>query len=293
MCALFGIIDHKNQWSKKQKDKMIRALSKASEVRGTDATGIAYCLKNRIIINKTAKPAHKCHFYIPQTPVILGHTRMTTQGSEKHNYNNHPFRGFAERSFALAHNGVIWNDGELRLSHRLPQTKIQTDSYIIVQMIERYGLDQLPYVAEQLMGSFTITLLDNSGAWTCIKGDNPMYICRIGEVYIYASTKAIVEQAFAEFGIVADEVVDIQSGEILTILPDGMTREVFGFTHSQAQYWDDDIWDDPYITDESYDELRSMSSYFGYEPKDVDTLIDHGCTYDEIVDYLYYGGNIV
>ena len=52
MCALFGIIDHKNQWSKKQKDKMIRALSQASEVRGTDATGIAYCLtrlQNRLI----------------------------------------------------------------------------------------------------------------------------------------------------------------------------------------------------------------------------------------------------
>ena len=72
-----------------------------------------------------------------------------------------------------------------------------------------------------------------------------------------------------------------------------MTREVFDFTHSQAQYWDDDMWDDPYITDENYDELRSMSSYFGYEPEDIDTLIDHGCTYDEIVDYLYYGGKIV
>lgn len=293
MCALFGIIDHKNQWSKNQKEKMIRSLSKASEVRGTDATGIAYRRNNRIIINKTAKPAHKCHFYIPQTSVILGHTRMTTQGSEKHNFNNHPFHGCAERSFALAHNGMIWNDAELRVCHRLPQTKIQTDSYIIVQLIEKYGLEQLPYVAEQLMGSFTITLLDDSGTWTCIKGDNPMYICRIGEAYVYASTKAIVEQAFAEFGIVAEEVIDIQSGEILTILPDGMTREVFDLKYSQVQYWEDEMWGDPYITEANYDELKSMSSYFGYEPKDIDELIDYGLTYDEIVDYLYYGGNIV
>jgi predicted glutamine amidotransferase len=26
---------------------------------------------------------------------VMGHTRMTTQGDEKHNYNNHPFPGFA------------------------------------------------------------------------------------------------------------------------------------------------------------------------------------------------------
>ena len=63
---------------------------------------------------------------------------MTTQGSEEKNYNNHPFLGQAGgRQFALAHNGVLHNDLMLRRSLKLPHTKIETDSYVAVQLIER------------------------------------------------------------------------------------------------------------------------------------------------------------
>nr|WP_243106064.1 class II glutamine amidotransferase [Butyricicoccus sp. OF13-6] len=39
--------------------------------------------------------------------VVMGHTRMTTQGNAQFNQNNHPFLGKVDgSSFALAHNGV-------------------------------------------------------------------------------------------------------------------------------------------------------------------------------------------
>ena len=86
----------------------------------------------------------------------MGHTRMTTQGSEKRNYNNHPFLGQAGgQRFALAHNGVLHNDKTLRRSLKLPQTKIQTDSYTAVQLIEKkrtLDLVSLKYMAEQAEG---------------------------------------------------------------------------------------------------------------------------------------------
>lgn len=45
----------------------------------------------------------------------MGHTRHTTQGNEKRNYNNHPFTGKCKNlKFAIAHNGVLFNDKELR-----------------------------------------------------------------------------------------------------------------------------------------------------------------------------------
>ncbi|UQT46789.1 hypothetical protein M5E87_16235 [Flavonifractor plautii] len=37
----------------------------------------------------------------------------------------------------MAHNGVLHNDGYLRRSLSLPKTKIETDSYIAVQLIEQ------------------------------------------------------------------------------------------------------------------------------------------------------------
>ena len=39
--------------------------------------------------------------------------------------------------FDLAHNGILFNDKELRKSMHLPKTKIETDSYIAVQLIEK------------------------------------------------------------------------------------------------------------------------------------------------------------
>ena len=139
MCCLFGFIDYTGSLSVTQKNRLIREPSIAAEARGTDATGIAYNTSRGLQIYKRPLAAYRLHLRIPaEARVVLGHTRMTTQGSAKRNYNNHPFFGHVKgESFALAHNGTIWNDLELRRTKHLPRTKVQTDSYIAVQLIER------------------------------------------------------------------------------------------------------------------------------------------------------------
>lgn len=42
-----------------------------------------------------------------------------------------------ENSFALAHNGIIYDDMELKKEYRLPQSKVETDSYVAVQLLEQ------------------------------------------------------------------------------------------------------------------------------------------------------------
>ena len=129
MCCLFGFYDYGGTLSAKQKNRMIAALAAASEVRGIDATGIAYCMNGHLSVYKRPLPAHWMRFRIPeQAAAVMGHTRMTTQGSEYRNYNNHPFSGKAGQPFALAHNGVLTNDGLLRRQEKLPVSKIETDS---------------------------------------------------------------------------------------------------------------------------------------------------------------------
>ena len=78
--------------------------------------------------------------------VVMGHVRMTTQGNAQSNYNNHPFPGNLDGhlpgggpDFALAHNGVLNNDLLLRHQLHLPKTRIETDSYIAVQMLASAG----------------------------------------------------------------------------------------------------------------------------------------------------------
>ena len=57
MCAVFGLLDFKGALSPAERLRIIRALSKAAEIRGTDATGIAFVQGSGIQIQKAPKPA--------------------------------------------------------------------------------------------------------------------------------------------------------------------------------------------------------------------------------------------
>ena len=179
MCSLFGWTDYAGIVPHKILRKLTQALANAAEERGTDAAGISYVRNGEVIIYKRPKPAHKLHFNPPEgTTAVMGHTRMATQGDKKLNFNNHPFAGHAGRDFAFAHNGVLWNDKELRRDKVIPGTYIDTDSYIGVQLIEKQGkldFDSLKYMAETVEGNFTFTVLDQNNDLYIEKGSNPLY----------------------------------------------------------------------------------------------------------------------
>ena len=50
MCSLFGLIDFKECLSTHTKNKILNTLARECQVRGTDATGIAYNFNDRLRI---------------------------------------------------------------------------------------------------------------------------------------------------------------------------------------------------------------------------------------------------
>lgn len=298
MCCLFGIVDYQNNLNPRQLNRITAVLSRACEARGTDATGISYNVNDNLKIYKQPVPAHKMKYQIPfGVHTIIGHTRMTTQGDEKQNYNNHPFYGSASNTdFALAHNGVLHNDIILRATEELPDTTIETDSYIAVQLIEKkktLNTDSLKYMAEQLEGSFTITVLDQEDNLYFVKGDNPMCIYHFKSkgIYIYASTEEILLKALKKmpyrFG--AYEKIDISSGEILKIDKHGKT--------SKAYFDDSNLIDYSYYprtfrfarTDEDdyLDTLKSVATTYGISENYIDCLLEEGFSTDDIEELIY------
>ena len=177
MCCLFGIYDYRDSLTIAQKRRLISALATASEARGTDATGVAYNSDGHLAVYKRPWPAHLMRFRLPEnTRCVMGHTRMTTQGDEKQNCNNHPFVGAAGIPFALAHNGILYNDKELRQERNLPDTNIETDSYVAVQLLEQQGklnFSTVRTAAEALAGTLTLTILDGRDNLYIVRGNNP------------------------------------------------------------------------------------------------------------------------
>ena len=299
MCSLFGLIDFDKRLTAKQKNRILNTLARECEVRGTDATGIAYNIAGRMRIFKRPLPAHKMRLRIPSgVHVVMGHTRMTTQGSEKRNQNNHPFAGKADgKTFALAHNGVLWNDKTLKLTEALPETSVETDSYVAVQLIEKkkaLDFDSLQAMAEKVEGSFVFTVLDNEDSIWFVIGDNPLCLFYYDGFLIYASTEEILIKTVKKLRLGAPTSVrKLGEGEILKIDRTGrVTTGSFTPQTSYLHWWryrpyygsfklDRD--DDRQLFGDLFDAAKSM----GVSEDEIQALLDYGCDPDEIEELLY------
>jgi len=310
MCGLFGFSSYGKN-SIKNLNVLTNSLAEQAAERGTDATGIAFCMSGKVNILKEPKSAYKINFkHSDKVSALVGHTRHATQGDVKLNYNNHPFPGRVKgRTFALAHNGVLMNDEELRKSLRLPKTKIKTDSYIAVQLIESkktLNADSIKYMAEKVNGSFSFSIIDDTNNIYLVKGDSPLSIIHFPrlKIYVYASTEEILWRSLIDSPLF-DEVksgefseVKITEGDILKICSDGnLVYDKFEYTHYMGRSWWDYGWRGSisefeensysYSRDEYIEDLKCIASLNGYPPEDVDMLLDNGFTLCEIEEYLY------
>lgn len=301
MCGLFGF----SKYTDKKYDKLAEltnSLAEQSSVRGTDATGIAFGRMYNLNIIKDSKSAEKITFKHPDDiHALIGHTRHSTQGSEKKNFNNHPFFGRTKNNrFALAHNGVLMNDSELRKELKLPKTKIETDSYIAVQLIEsKKSLDShsLKYMAEKIDGSFSFSVLDDSDNIYLIKGDSPLCILHfpIEEMYVFASTEEILFKAIVDTKLFSAlkkgefEEVKVDCGDILKICSDGtLVYDKFDYNIYNGRHW----WDYGFVgrgfsQNDYIDDLKAVAAYQGFSPDDIDVLLKNGFSLEEIESYIY------
>lgn len=298
MCGLFGFYDYKNSLTAKQKSKLTNALAQAC-----DAAGIAYNSGGRLHIYKRLLPAHFMRFKLPvDVSAVIGHTRLTTQGNAKHNYNNHPFKGVADTAFALTHNGVLYNDMALRKNLQLPNTKIETDSFVAVQMIEQRGhLDfaSLCYMAEQLEGTFSFAVLDEQNRLYLVKGNNPLCLYHYPAVgvYVYASTEGLLQAALQKaagaWGRAQSIMLD--DGDMLRLELDGQVeREYFSTANLLYEYrflYGGTGWGG-YLPSNTSDrqylkELKSVAAGLGVVPEDIDLMLAEGCCLEDIEELLY------
>ncbi len=142
----------------------------------------------------------------PTTTLILGHTRLPTQGSPGNPDNNHPI----EVGPVLGvHNGHIGNDVELFYRWKLPR-RAEVDSEIIFQMLAVFSPQSLngtyfPRVSEclaQMEGQFTFLALDRRcpSRLLVLKHENPLCLHYQSEwqALIFCSRYIFLRQAFGK-----------------------------------------------------------------------------------------------
>lgn len=319
MCCLFGVLNY-SQNQNKELNEIINCLSREATARGTDSTGISYVKNNKIVVYKRPLSAYDMEFKGVENCIsISGHTRHATQGSQKKNYNNHPFTGHCNNmNFALSHNGVLWNDNTIRKNYDIKQSKIETDSYIAVQLLEYFNelnFENIKKMSEIVRGSFCFSLTDTQNNLWLIKGDNPLCLVHFPEqkLYCYASTDNILFTALSQTELINDivtqnfEIIPLKMGDIFKINKYGdIEKDCFSFVNTGFYDWRDyyadnydydydyDYYDDytPQNNDSGIDleylnELKFIANTLGIDPKLIDELLKEDFTLDEIEEYIY------
>lgn len=303
MCCLFGFLNYSNK-PIKDLSKLTNSLARQATARGTDATGIAYCDQNKLVVHKEPKRAFDMTFkHSDSVTAVMGHTRHATQGKETLNYNNHPFTGKCKNvNFALAHNGILANDDELKKLFNLPETKIETDSYVAVQLLKykkHLNNNSLKFMAENVKGSFAFTILDTNNVLRIIRGDSPLSLLHFPQkqMYVYASTDSILFKSLVDTELFDDvkkgkfEEINVNSGDLISIFPDGsLTFDRFNYVdtsyYNRFSWWEYEPISLSY-RDEYIDDLKSIAKSFGYASETVDSLLQEGFSLDEIEEYIY------
>ena len=322
MCGLFGVVNYGGA-KPDVVNNLVSCLGRKSEIRGTGAGGVAFfgMKKKHLMIGKTAgrfSTLPLASYELHESPIIMGHTRATTQGVATKNANNHPFPSALGR-FTFAHNGILNNDHLLKAEHKLTYD-IDTDSYVFVSLLDNLhngvvSFDTLKNVSEKISGTFNFTLLDNKRKLWIVRHNNPLYILKIHDlgVIAYASTKDIMLQALDEyFGGISDylitrtgkapfgQEITTKSGDLVCIDVNGkltystftpMADVVWYYPSVTGKNWSYDL-DDYNYTDTS-DYLKDMNNKYyscGYDEKKSSTK--KSCLFDKL-PYRLVGINYI
>lgn len=176
MCGIMGYTGEENAVN-----IIINGLEEL-EYRGYDSAGIAVYNDNKTKIVKTVgSPSglwKKCGSL--QGKIGIGHTRWATHGAANEQ-NAHPHTS-ENGLFTLVHNGIIENYRELKEDLSDINFTSETDTEVIVQMLEReYNGDlkgTVGKVLQQLKGSYALGILcsDYPDTIICARKSSPLFV---------------------------------------------------------------------------------------------------------------------
>ena len=225
MCGIVGYIGEIDA-----KEILLKGLEKL-EYRGYDSAGIAVLNEDGVMVFKEKGRIADLRGVVDTevaATIGIGHTRWATHGVPNHE-NAHPHQSTTKR-FTLVHNGVIENYHLMKKAYLSDvEMASETDTEVIVQLIERFSKDGLSTVdalrktLHLIHGSYALALLDNEDEDTIYvaKNKSPLLV-GVGEGFnVVASdamamlqvTEQYVELHDQEIVIVRKDSVEIQTLE--------------------------------------------------------------------------------
>ena len=221
MCGIFGIGFLSKCKNHEFVIQLIKELLNSVEIRGTDASGVAFISDTKIYVvkdgvsgktlSKSMKFREACEEMVNENLLqIIGHCRAQTKGSFLHDVNNHPI---VANKIIGVHNGQVSNDDILFDKYVKQGNMIragEVDTEIIFRLMDYYtnnkntDIVKSVYKAlEELNGSFScaFTHVDKPHILGLFRVYNPTTVRHYikDDMVIYCSAGNLINVALNKF----------------------------------------------------------------------------------------------
>jgi len=177
MCGIFGYVGDKRDAAEAVMEGLRRL-----DYRGYDSWGVAVLDGSEINVKKQVGVVARERPPLPETTVGIGHTRWATHGKVSVP-NAHPHYA-SDRSFVLAHNGIVENAQQLKTALEKDGYRFttETDTEAIVRLVENKrkrtkSLEEAVRVAfRELEGRNTVIVLADNGDVIAARNGSPLVL---------------------------------------------------------------------------------------------------------------------
>ena len=221
MCGIFGLlIAEKINLSPKQLMQIANNMFKLSESRGKEASGLAirfkesiYILKEPITSSRLVKTSKFKNLFTNtlktegysgaqlQAPLlILGHSRLQTNGQSEINTNNQPV---VKDGAVGIHNGIIVNDDKLWKAFPALNKKYDVDTEVFLSLLQMFRsqgkstVEAVRLVFENIEGSASVAVqFDDENNLVLATNTGSLYMAysENDKILVFASEKYILQQ---------------------------------------------------------------------------------------------------
>ena len=189
MCGIYGYISNNSQINKDNEDQIFKSLWKQSEIRGKEACGISLQSDKgqevRKYIDRSTKAYKDKDFKhtvsrfqnISTQKVLVGHSRLQTNGESNDNTNNQPIK---IQDQVLVHNGIVCNYEDLYIDNDIAKTSELDSEYLVKRyhslLTKLNNQDSLSELFSEIEGETTIATFNKNSLDIATNCGNLYYI---------------------------------------------------------------------------------------------------------------------
>ncbi len=289
MCGIFGVVSSKYDNNKFK--SIVKRLFILSESRGKEASGFAFLparsdsgghngaidvYKSPLPASELVKASEFNNVFTKSTQggLLIGHSRLVTNGYEHDNINNQPF---IKNGIVGIHNGIVVNVEQLWQTHNNLKPITQLDSEIFPSLLNFYKSEGLSLpssikkIFSEMEGMGNIALLFNYINNLLLATNNgSLYYIQTNDTFIFASESLILKK------LIEKENIDINPDLIKQLKPDtalllnvsDLSISTIDFNYDEANFNNEVLVETPF-------QINELSSGIDFKNIYINTSLEH------------------